>query len=52
MKVFRIYLQASGYYEGEIEAESRDDAIDMALDDANNHSDVEWDVFSVEEVKL
>lgn len=50
MKTYRIYLRARGYWEAEIEAESRDDALDAAYDEANDYGEPDWEVDFCEEV--
>jgi ribosomal protein L20A (L18A) len=42
VKTYRVYFVTSGYFEAEVEAESREEAIDIAYDDACAHGDPDW----------
>lgn len=39
---FVVSFSTSGSYETEIEAESREEAIELAYDEANQYGDADW----------
>lgn len=49
MKKYIVFLRANGYWETEVEAESRAEAIDIAYDDANAHGEPDWEIDWVDE---